>query len=208
MKYNRVKKKTHQEETIKEKAERLKQERSPIKRPNAITALGLLTIAEKNALKAHKIEQERLKKEEFRKRTNQKTYKVTTRLSTDKLLEMKKIEKHTNEYMLHRITRKFPRSITPALDLYPKAKPPTPLKTPPMTPSKFFPNSGHIRPEHLKRLDTVDGRVPYKYDAIYQPKLNRSPSARRIRFSDKSRYAFPKRDFNDNYVENGELKYC
>eukprot|EP00942_MAST-04A_sp_MAST-4A-sp1_P011264 g11264.t1 len=207
MKHNRVKKKTYQEETIKDKAERLKQERTPVKRPNAITALGLLTVAEKNALLAHKIEQERLRQEEIRQRSDQKRYKVTTKLSTDKLLEMKQIEKHTNEYMLHRITRKFPRSITPALDIYPKQKPPTPLKTPPMTPSKFFPKSGHVRPEYLKRLDTIDGRVPYEYDPLYQPQMNRSPSARRVRFSDKSRYVFPRRDFNDNYVENGELKY-
>ena len=77
-----------------------------------------------------------------------------------------------------------------------------------MTPSKFFAKSGHIRPEYLKRLDTVDGRVPYTHVKLYQPKVHRSPSARRIRFSDTSRYVFPKRDFNDNYVENGELKSC
>ena len=112
-----------------------------------------------------------------------------------------------NSYIVHRVSKTFPRSITPALDLHPKAKPPTPLKTPPMTPSKFFPKSGHVRPEYLKRLDTIDGRIPYKYEPIYQPKMNRSSSARRIRFSDKSNYVFPRRDFNDNYIEGGVLKY-
>ena len=207
MKHNRKKKKTYQEETIEEKAERLRQERMPPKRPNAITALGLLTLAEKNAIKSHDIEQKRLQEKRFKDRTNPKAYKVTTNLSTAKLMEMKKIEKDMNSYIVHRVSKTFPRSITPALDLHPKAKPPTPLKTPPMTPSKFFPKSGHVRPEYLKRLDTIDGRIPYKYEPIYQPKMNRSSSARRIRFSDKSNYVFPRRDFNDNYIEGGVLKY-
>ena len=60
MKHNR--KKNLPGRDYEEKAERLRQERMPPKRPNAISALGLLTLAEKNAIKSHDIEQKRLEK--------------------------------------------------------------------------------------------------------------------------------------------------
>jgi hypothetical protein len=190
----RKKRLTYQEETLEQKAERMKRERAPRKRPNAITALGLLTVAEQNAATC-RAERARLEN----KRREARKLAVTTKGSISALGAMDENEKSLNEAMNWLHTRKHHRSITPALDLHPKPRQMTPLKTPPLTPSKIFKESGHVRPDYLKRLDPIDGRTPYKVEQLHCPTMHRSPSARRVHFVD-SLYDFPIRDFNDLVV--------
>ena len=193
---------TYGEETIEQRAARVKRERIPPKRPNAITALGLLTKAEMRALKcqaeAAEAEKSRLADLEFA---------VTTKLSAERLTAMDGNEQNLNKMTDWLVQQNFHRSITPALNLQPKPRALTPLPTPPLTASKLFRETGHVRPEALKRLDPLDGRNVYEYEDVYQPPLHRSPSARRVRFVETIGYKFPRRDFNDLEVPHTPLAF-
>ena len=79
-----------------------------------------------------------------------------------------------NSYIVHRVSKTF---LTIRQTRFtPKSKASDTIKDATDDALKVFPKSGHVRPEYLKRLDTIDGRIPHKYEPVYQPKMNRSPS--------------------------------